>query len=161
MFIRPISYSVKSIENDRLSLMLGKTKFWSIICLLSTLISIFAVAIVDGIAGFVGFDCSITSFSLLMIMKPVKPKVALQSSSNTNQNLRVDASVEQRYLDQENPSFGLQTSDPSSLQPIPASGNQLSTIYLTREIDSVLNQVTSTESRKSYKVELATPKELS
>jgi len=145
MFTRPIMQSLQSLECDRLSLMLNKTKFWSIICLLSTLISMLAVIVVDGAAGVVGFDCSITSFSLLMIMKPVRPKVASQSSSNIEKKPRVDVGVELINVGQENPSSGLQTSDPSGLPAIPESVNRQGTTFLNREIDSVLNQDTLTE----------------
>jgi len=94
MFTRPLRNTLRSHDSGTLSLMLSKTKFWSIICLLSTLIAMFTVALVDGIAGVVGFDCSITSFSLLMMMKPVKLEVASRSSSNIKKKSRVDAVVE-------------------------------------------------------------------
>jgi len=147
MFTRPIRKSLRTHESSTLSLMLDKTKFWSIICLISTLISMLTVALVDGAAGVVGFDCSITSFCLLMMMKPVIHKVGSQSTSNIKKKSHVDVVVELKDVGQDNSSSCFESSDPSGILPITTSGNQLgpSEIRLNLEIESVLNQDTLTE----------------
>merc|ERR1719184_243838 len=57
MFISPLRNILRSIENRKLSYMLRKTKFWSIVCLVSTLVALFVLGVIDGVAGFVTFDC--------------------------------------------------------------------------------------------------------
>jgi len=68
MFIHPLKKILENIENRSLHNMLRKTKIWSIVCLVSTLISNLIAGFIDGAAGVVGFDCSITSLGLLMMM---------------------------------------------------------------------------------------------
>lgn len=70
MFIRPLRKTLSSIEDENLRTMLNWTAIWSTVSLVSTVIAFLIAVALDGAAGFVGFDCSITSFSLLMMLYP-------------------------------------------------------------------------------------------
>jgi len=70
LFIRPIERVLRDIEDSSLRNTLRTTKRWSIVCLLSTLLVMLIIVVVDGGAAFVVFDCSITAFSLAMMMSP-------------------------------------------------------------------------------------------
>jgi len=74
MFIKPISEILKHIESNSFRHMLRKTKMWSLVCFLSTLLAMLTVAVFDGVVWIFAFDCSITSFSLVMMMSPMSEK---------------------------------------------------------------------------------------
>jgi len=156
MFTRPITLTLRSLDSSPLSLMLGKTKFWSIVCLVSALISMLTVAIVDGAGGVVGFDCSITSFGLLMMMKPQTPMGASKSSSNINQNIDADVvvEVELKNVVKENSCSSLRTSSLLGFLTGSSFLIQLrsSEIRLNREIESVLNLDSSTDIKQEVHI---------
>jgi len=72
MFIRPLRATLSSIEDENLRQLLRWTTIWSTVSLMSTVIAFLIAVALDGAAGFVGFDCSITSFCLLMMLSPEK-----------------------------------------------------------------------------------------
>jgi len=74
MFIKPISQILRHIESKSFQFMLRKTKMWSLVCFISTLVAMLTVAVFDGAVGVFAFDCSITSFSLVMMMSPMSEK---------------------------------------------------------------------------------------
>jgi len=89
MCIQPLRLSVRDIENLTLRIIMRKTKIWAMVCLISTLIALLTVGVVDGAAGVMGFDCSITSFSLVRIMSPVSLKVVPKSFNTSTHNASV------------------------------------------------------------------------
>jgi len=70
MFIRPLRATLSSVEDENLRHMLRWTAIWSTVSLFSTMITFIITVVIDSAAGLVGFDCSITSFSLLMMLYP-------------------------------------------------------------------------------------------
>jgi len=84
MFIQPLRNTLRNLESVSLSYMLKKTKFWSIVCFVSTMLTMISFAILDGAGWMAGFDCSVTSFALLMMMSPVKDSVRTWSSKKAN-----------------------------------------------------------------------------
>jgi len=89
-FIRPFTKSLISLENKALRYMLKKTLCWSAVCLVSTMIGLLTLALVEGAGGVSGFDCTVTSFALLMMMYPVKDNVAFEDSKNVHDNLPIE-----------------------------------------------------------------------
>lgn len=79
MFIRPLRKILRIIEKKSVRYMLEKTVTWSLVSLICTLITMLTIAVTNGAGGVIGFDCSITSFSLLMMMSPVRRKVRSKS----------------------------------------------------------------------------------
>jgi len=102
MFVHPLRLSLKNIECENLRDMIERTTIWSIVSLMSTLVGLLTVTIIDGAGGVVGFDCSITSFSLLMMMSPGSRKVVPKSQSKPEQKVR---RVEIQYVNKR-PSSG-------------------------------------------------------
>jgi len=94
MCIRPLRQSVRDLENLTLRFMIRKIKIWTIVCLIATLLAMLTVGVIDGAAGVMGFDCSITSFSLVRIMAPVSIKGLSKSLNTSTQDTTVQ--VEQR-----------------------------------------------------------------
>jgi len=90
VFLRPLWLTLKHIDSESVRYMVNSTTSWSLICLMSTLTSMLTIAIFDGSAGVVAFDCSVTCFSLVMMMSPVKSRLLLKKY----QNSRHKASVE-------------------------------------------------------------------
>lgn len=90
VFVRPLRLTLRHMESDFVHYMVKRTRFWSIVSLMSTLTSMLFVAIFDGYAGVIAFDCSVTCFSLLMMMSPVKPQVLLKNYSNSRSKVRVE-----------------------------------------------------------------------
>jgi len=90
MFIRPIRQTLVNMENSRLRNMLRKTTYWSIVCLVSTLLATLTIGVIDGAAGVMGFDCSITSLSLVMMMSSKSHKTCSESFFDTKQVLAVE-----------------------------------------------------------------------
>jgi len=80
LFSRPIKDILRTIENRNLRHMLRKTKIWSIVCLVSTLFALIILVFIDGVGGVISFDCSITSFGLVMMMSPISNKLTSESS---------------------------------------------------------------------------------
>jgi len=74
LFIHPLSLYLRDIEDSSLRNFLRTTKIWSLVCLVSTLLVMVIIVIVDGAALIAVFDCSITAFSLLMMMSPKRHK---------------------------------------------------------------------------------------
>jgi len=72
MFIRPLKRTLSHIECESIRHMLEKTKTWSLVSLISTLVTMLIIAVTDGVGEVITFDCSITSFSLVMMMSPVR-----------------------------------------------------------------------------------------
>jgi len=93
LFLRPIRDILGKIENRNLRYMLRKTRIWSIVCLVSTLVALFTLGFIDGAAGVVAFDCSITSFGLVMMMSPNSKQSVSKSSSCLEQNGSVELEV--------------------------------------------------------------------
>ena len=60
---------------------------------MSTVTTLLTVAIFDGSGGVVAFDCSVTCFSLVMMMSPVKPRLVLKNKNNSRQ--KASAEVEE------------------------------------------------------------------
>jgi len=94
MFISPLRFTLRKIERYSLRQILKRTAIWSIVSLIATLIAMITLAVIYGSGGVVGFDCSITSFSLVMMMAPVRNRVRSINHSNSNQK----ASVEVREI---------------------------------------------------------------
>jgi len=80
MFIRPLTQMTRQIESLKMQYILRKTKIWSIVCFISTLVAMLTVAAFDGAEGVFAFDCSITSFSLVIMMAPIiqKRKISMK-----------------------------------------------------------------------------------
>jgi len=99
MFIHPIEQTFGNIGNRTVGKMLRKTKIWSIVSLVSTLVAMLTVGVIDGAAGVIGFDCSITSLSLVMMMVSERRELPSKSSSLLSMEgsveLRVKTSVAQ------------------------------------------------------------------
>jgi len=76
MFMLPLRNTLRSIEHESISQLLEKTRTWSLVSLICTMMSMLTIAFTDGAGGVIGCDCSITSFSLVMMMAPVRPKEA-------------------------------------------------------------------------------------
>jgi len=74
MFIKPITEILKHIESNSFRYILHKTKMWSLVSFISTMLGMLTVAVFDGAVGVFAFDCSITSFSLVMMMSPMSEK---------------------------------------------------------------------------------------
>jgi len=106
MFIRPIKKIVENIENSNLRNMLRKTKIWSIVCLVSTVLSNLIAGSVDGAAGIIGLDCSITALGLLMMMWPESSDMPSKSSNDSSQAGGVDFLVKTSFT-KEKPSSGI------------------------------------------------------
>jgi len=103
MFIRPLRRILRTIESESFRNFLKKTLTWSIVSLVSTVIAILTLATIAGAGGVVGFDCSITSFCLLVMMAPAVPEVPSKSYSDSGQK----ASLENEKIEsvvQRNPS---------------------------------------------------------
>jgi len=75
MFISPLRKILRNMERVSVRRTLKTTMTWSIVSLIGTLISMLTIAVTDGLGGVVACDCSITSFSLVMMMAPVRHKV--------------------------------------------------------------------------------------
>jgi len=84
MFIQPLRNTLRSLESVSLTYMLRKTKIWSIVCFVSTMLTMITLASIDGAGWMAGFDCSVTSFALLMMMSPVKDSVSTWSSKKAS-----------------------------------------------------------------------------
>jgi len=80
-FLRPLRLSLRRIESESIRNMLKSTAIWSILSLMSTLTSILALAVFDGSANVIAFDCSFTCFCLVMMLSPVKNRVVLKKES--------------------------------------------------------------------------------
>lgn len=106
LFLRPIRNMLDKIENRNFHHMLWKTKIWSIVSLVSTLVATFTLGVVDGTAGIIGFDCSITSFSLVMMMWPTRYKLESNSSSclETKGSVELKESIHEKQFDEVLPS---------------------------------------------------------
>jgi len=114
MFIHPLAEITRQIENIRIQYILRKTTIWSIVCFLSTFLSMITVAAFDGAVVVFAFDCSITSFSLVLMMAPMSER----------RKTIIKVQMEER----------------SSAPPPPVSANTLrpSDILLNEQIDAVL-----------------------
>lgn len=87
LFIRMLRHTFRLVvEDENLRLILRKTVFWAAISLMSTVIAMLIVGFVDGAAGVVSFDCSVTSFSLLMMMYPVREGAARRVAPDSSVN---------------------------------------------------------------------------
>jgi len=93
MFIHPIEQILGNIENRRLRNMLWKTKIWSIVGLVSTLIATLVVGVIDGVAGIAGFNCSMTSLSLVMMLRPENHNLTSKCSRLSSQGGSVELRV--------------------------------------------------------------------
>jgi len=58
LFFRPIKDILRDIEDGNLRYMLRKTKIWSIVSLVTTLVATFFFVVIDGVAGIMAFDSS-------------------------------------------------------------------------------------------------------
>jgi len=80
MFIQPLRLYVRHIDDMKVRYMLRKMQFWSIVCLVSTLLVMFTIVVIDGGGVLIAFDCSITSLGLVMMMAPVTHEVLTESN---------------------------------------------------------------------------------
>jgi len=80
LFAVPIKDVLSEFESSHLRHMLRWTKIWSIVCLVSTLVALLIVVFIDGVGGVISFDCSITSFALVMMMSPKSNRLQSESS---------------------------------------------------------------------------------
>jgi len=90
IFVHLLRLSLRNIDRENVSYMLKRTMTWSLVCLTSTLITMLTVVLTDGAGGIVGFDCSITSFSLVMMMSPVKRQIPSKNGNNSTQKASVE-----------------------------------------------------------------------
>jgi len=97
VFIYPLRKTLQDIESEDLRDVIDRTTIWSVVSLMSTLLGLLTITIIDGAGGVVGFDCSITTFSLLMMMSPRSRKVVPESQSKPEQIAR-DMEIEIQYL---------------------------------------------------------------
>jgi len=72
LFLRPLKQALVSTEDEIIRQMFIKARLWSAISIITTVITVLTVTLVDGAAGVVGFDCSITSYCLLKMLTPVR-----------------------------------------------------------------------------------------
>ena len=126
MFILPLKKTLIAIENESLQKTVRKTIIWSIVCLVSTMITLLTLAMVDGAGSLVGFDCTITSFSLLVMMSPVKRKIDIETSIQSSEKVKVELEI-------------------TFLTQPPKTKNNLraSEVILNKEINEYLNEVRS------------------
>jgi len=75
MFIRPLAQITRDFENLKIQFFLRKTKIWSTVCFISTLVATLTVGVFNGAEGVFAFDCSVTSFSLVMMMSPMSERM--------------------------------------------------------------------------------------
>lgn len=108
MFIHPLRLTVRNIEDWELRCMLRKTQKWSIVCLVSTLLVLFTLVVIEGGVVFVAFDCSITSFALVMMMSPATRDVTPESDVSFS-HMTIGELQQITGTDQEKP-FGFKTS---------------------------------------------------
>jgi len=90
MFIRPLKETLSHIEDESIASVLQRTMTWSLFCLGATLMTMLIIGVTDGLGVFVSFDCSVTSFSLVMMLAPAE---FLRDSSKLDPNLE-NANVE-------------------------------------------------------------------
>jgi len=96
MFIRPLRATLSAIEDENLRHMLRWTAIWSTVSLFSTMIAFLITVAIDSAAGFIGFDCSITSFSLLMMLYPEgnifrrQTSCEMESSNHQSENAELE-----------------------------------------------------------------------
>lgn len=93
VFVRPLRLTSRHIESEIIRYLVKRTRIWSIVSLMATLTSMLTVAVFDGFTGVFAFDCSITSFSLVMMMSPVKPRLISKIYSNSYSNSRQKAEM--------------------------------------------------------------------
>jgi len=75
MFMRPLRKTLRQIERGSVRYILEKTRTWSLVSLVATIITLLTIVVTDGAGGVITFDCSITSFSLVMMMAPLRRKL--------------------------------------------------------------------------------------
>lgn len=92
LFIRPLRQILRVVECENLRNILSKMTLWTTVSIISTLLTILTVSVIDGAAGVVGFDCSITSFCLLMMMLPEKSKVVSKNNNHSSEKEVVEIS---------------------------------------------------------------------
>jgi len=92
-FLRPLRLTLRSIESESVRNILKRTITWSIVCLMSTFTTLLTIAVFDGSGGAIAFDCSVTCFSLVMMMSPVKPQLLSKNKNNSRQ--KASAEIEE------------------------------------------------------------------
>jgi len=90
MFIRPLRRTLKNIESESLRDIVKATMIWSTVSLISTVITMLTIACIDGGAGVVSFDCTITSFCLLMMMSPAVRRRLVRRNKVTRQKVSLE-----------------------------------------------------------------------
>jgi len=123
MFIRPLRLTLRNIESESLRDILRTTMIWSIVSLISTVITMLTLACIDGGAGVVGFDCTITSFCLVMMMSPA----VRRRLSRRNSDSRQKASLEVKEIK-------------CAVQKTPSSEHTPSNEILDKYFQEVLNE---------------------
>jgi len=93
MFVRPLRLIVRNIERESVRHMLKRTTTWSLVSLISTLVAMLALVLTTGFGGIVGVDCSVTSFSLVMMMSPVKRQLRPKKHRDTRQKASVEVEL--------------------------------------------------------------------
>jgi len=83
MFIRPLAQMTRDFGNIKIQFFLRRTKIWSIVCFVSTLVAALTVGVFNGAEGVFAFDCSVTSFSLVMMMSPMSERMKTMYKAQT------------------------------------------------------------------------------
>jgi len=75
LFIRPLWNILKTSDDDTaLRITVRKELVWLGLSVLVKLLTFLTLGLVDGSGGVIGFDCSISSFCLVMVMTPIKQR---------------------------------------------------------------------------------------
>jgi len=71
MFTGPVRRSLIESPHGKMRDMLARTRSWSIVCLVSTLLAMSTLVLFSGLGVIISIDCSVTSLALVMMMSPV------------------------------------------------------------------------------------------
>lgn len=84
MFIWPVYTILLKTDDLVLRKTMRKERLWMGITILSTIVTLLTVVIVDGSGAVIGFDCSITSLCLVVLMSPVKRRGTWRPSADND-----------------------------------------------------------------------------
>jgi len=90
VFLRPLWFTLKHIESESVRYMVKRTTVWSTVSLMSTFTAALIVAAFDGLGGIFAVDCSVTCFSLVMMMSPMKPRLHSKNRNHSRQKASVE-----------------------------------------------------------------------
>jgi len=97
MFIRPLKRTLSDIECENIAYVLKRTTTWSLVSLGATLMTMLIIAITDGVGIVVSLDCSINSFSLVMMLSPGSPQKDSKRDLNLEKNPVVEIQEKQVF----------------------------------------------------------------